>query len=62
MKVVIKGVLTTEDAEVAVQQGVDGMVVSNHGARHMDSTLSAIEALPEVVEAADHRGLVQIPR
>lgn len=58
MKVVIKGIITAEDADMAVQHGVDGIVVSNHGARHMDSTLSSIEALPEVVEAVDGKAEV----
>ena len=58
MKVVIKGIITSEDASLAVEHGVDGIVVSNHGARHMDSTLSSIEALPEVAEAVDGRAEV----
>ena len=55
MKIVIKGLITAEDAHMAAEHGVDGIVVSNHGARHMDSTLSSIEALPEMVEAVDGR-------
>ena len=55
MKIVIKGLITAEDAHLAAEHGVDGIVVSNHGARHMDSTLSSIEALPEMVEAVDGR-------
>ncbi len=49
--VVIKGVLDPEDAATAVGIGVDGVVVSNHGGRQLDDTVSTIEALPAVVDA-----------
>lgn len=55
MKVVIKGILAPEDAELAVQAGVDGIVVSNHGARSEDSGRSTIDALPEIIEAVGGR-------
>jgi 4-hydroxymandelate oxidase len=55
LPIVIKGILTAEDAQLAVEHGVDGIVVSNHGGRQLDTTLPAIEALPEVVEAAAGR-------
>jgi isopentenyl diphosphate isomerase/L-lactate dehydrogenase-like FMN-dependent dehydrogenase len=55
MPLVIKGVIAAEDAGLAVQAGVDGIVVSNHGGRQLDGTLPSIEALPEVVDAADGR-------
>jgi 4-hydroxymandelate oxidase len=48
---VLKGIRTAEDARVAVDCGVNGVLVSTHGGRQMDATLSAIETLPEVVEA-----------
>ncbi len=48
----IKGVLTAEDARLAREAGADGVVVSNHGGRQLDGSLATIEALPEVVEAA----------
>ena len=48
----IKGVLTAADTRLAVEAGADGVVVSNHGGRQLDGSLAAIEALPEVVEAA----------
>jgi isopentenyl diphosphate isomerase/L-lactate dehydrogenase-like FMN-dependent dehydrogenase len=51
----IKGIVTAEEAERAVRLGVDGIVVSNHGGRNLDGTLATIEALPEVVAAADGR-------
>ena len=51
MKLVIKGILTAEDAALCVEHGVDGIVVSNHGGRAEDSGLSTIEVLPEIVAA-----------
>jgi isopentenyl diphosphate isomerase/L-lactate dehydrogenase-like FMN-dependent dehydrogenase len=55
MKIVIKGILASEDAELAVQNGVDAIIVSNHGARSEDSGRSTIDALPEIVEAVNGR-------
>jgi isopentenyl diphosphate isomerase/L-lactate dehydrogenase-like FMN-dependent dehydrogenase len=55
MKLVIKGILTHEDARLCVEHGVDGIVVSNHGGRAEDSGLASIEALPEVVAAVQGR-------
>ena len=55
LPIVIKGILTAEDAQLAVEYGVDGIVVSNHGGRQLDTTLPTIEALPEVVEAVAGR-------
>ncbi len=48
----VKGILTAEDAGLAVQHGVDGIVVSNHGGRQLDGAVASLDALPEVVEAA----------
>jgi 4-hydroxymandelate oxidase len=47
--VLVKGLLTAEDAELAVQAGADAIVVSNHGGRQLDRTPAGLEALPEVV-------------
>ncbi|HEY5616657.1 MAG TPA: alpha-hydroxy acid oxidase [Vicinamibacterales bacterium] len=58
MKIVIKGILAHEDAELAVKAGVDGIIVSNHGARSEDSGRSTIDALPEIV--AQVRGRMPI--
>jgi len=55
LPIVLKGILTAEDAELAARHGVDGIVVSNHGGRQLDTTLPSIEALPEVVEAVAGR-------
>ena len=53
MKLVIKGVMTAEDADLCVEQSIDGIVVSNHGGRQEESLLSTIEVLPEVVAAVN---------
>jgi L-lactate dehydrogenase (cytochrome) len=50
-KLVVKGILTAEDARLAVESGVDGIIVSNHGGRQLDSVPAAIEALPSIVDA-----------
>ncbi|HMA02201.1 MAG: alpha-hydroxy acid oxidase [Gemmatimonas sp.] len=50
MKVLLKGIVAREDAEIAVQHGVDGLFVSNHGGRAENSLRATITSLPEVVE------------
>jgi isopentenyl diphosphate isomerase/L-lactate dehydrogenase-like FMN-dependent dehydrogenase len=55
MKVVIKGLETREDAELAVKHGADGIMVSNHGGRSIESGRGTIESLPEVVAGARGR-------
>src|SRR3954453_10085285 len=55
MKIVLKGILAHEDATLAVEQGMDGIIVSNHGARSEDSGRSAIDALPEILAAVKGR-------
>jgi len=55
MKVVLKGLLAHEDAELAVKAGVDGIIVSNHGARSEDSGRATIDALPDILEAVRGR-------
>jgi (S)-2-hydroxy-acid oxidase len=60
MEIWVKGVLTAEDARAAVNAGVDGIWVSNHGGRQMDSGVPTIEALPEVVAAVGQRVPVHI--
>jgi isopentenyl diphosphate isomerase/L-lactate dehydrogenase-like FMN-dependent dehydrogenase len=51
----IKGIVTAEETERAVALGADGIVVSNHGGRNLDGTVTTIDALPEVVAAAAGR-------
>ena len=52
MKLVLKGIVAREDAQLAVENGVDGLIVSNHGGRAEDSLRPTIECLPEVLEGA----------
>jgi isopentenyl diphosphate isomerase/L-lactate dehydrogenase-like FMN-dependent dehydrogenase len=55
LPVLVKGVLTAEDAALACEHGAAGVVVSNHGGRQLDGVAATIDALPEVVEAVDGR-------
>src|SRR6202158_2423391 len=55
MKIVIKGILAYEDAVLAADNGIDAIIVSNHGARSEDSGRSSMDALPEIVEAVKGR-------
>ncbi len=50
-KLLIKGILRADDAERAVSLGADGVVLSNHGGRQLDSCISGLDALPETVRA-----------
>lgn len=50
-KVILKGIMDVEDARKAVEVGADAIVVSNHGGRQLDQTLSSIRALPAIVDA-----------
>jgi 4-hydroxymandelate oxidase len=54
-KIVLKGILASEDARLAVDTGVDAIIVSNHGGRAEDGGTSTIEALPEILEAVGSR-------
>jgi isopentenyl diphosphate isomerase/L-lactate dehydrogenase-like FMN-dependent dehydrogenase len=51
VKLLIKGIVTREDAQLALEHGVDGLVVSNHGGRAEETLRGTIESLPEVVDA-----------
>jgi isopentenyl diphosphate isomerase/L-lactate dehydrogenase-like FMN-dependent dehydrogenase len=51
LPILVKGVLTADDAEVALQHGVDGIIVSNHGGRQVDGAVAALDALVEIREA-----------
>src|SRR5262249_25614863 len=55
LPIVIKGILTREDAELAVEHGADAVWVSNHGGRQLDGVPAGLEALPEVAEAVAGR-------
>jgi len=54
----LKGVNRPEDAVKAIEYGVDGIIVSNHGGRNMDSAAATIDLLPEVAEAVGNRATV----
>ncbi|HEU4644051.1 MAG TPA: alpha-hydroxy acid oxidase [Burkholderiales bacterium] len=54
-KLILKGILDPEDAKIAAATGADAIVVSNHGGRQLDGTVSSIRALPEVVQAVGGR-------
>ncbi|NWS19853.1 HAOX2 oxidase, partial [Pachyramphus minor] len=55
LPIIVKGILTKEDAELAVRHGVQGIIVSNHGGRQLDEGPATIDALVEVVEAVQGR-------
>lgn len=55
LPIVAKGIMTGEDVEQCAEIGVDSVIVSNHGGRHLDNTLATIEVLPEAVAAAKGR-------
>jgi L-lactate dehydrogenase (cytochrome) len=54
-KMIIKGILDEEDAEMAVRSGADALIVSNHGGRQLDGALSSIEVLPRIVRTVGDR-------
>jgi isopentenyl diphosphate isomerase/L-lactate dehydrogenase-like FMN-dependent dehydrogenase len=56
----LKGILTREDATLAVEHGVDAVWVSNHGGRQLDGVAAGLDALPEVVEAVAGRAEVYV--
>jgi isopentenyl diphosphate isomerase/L-lactate dehydrogenase-like FMN-dependent dehydrogenase len=55
LPLLVKGILTAEDALLALEHGVSGIIVSNHGGRQLDGTVTSIEALPEIVDAVAGR-------
>jgi isopentenyl diphosphate isomerase/L-lactate dehydrogenase-like FMN-dependent dehydrogenase len=55
MKLVLKGIETNEDAQLSVENGVDGIIVSNHGGRAEESARGTIDCLPEVVDGVQSR-------
>jgi isopentenyl diphosphate isomerase/L-lactate dehydrogenase-like FMN-dependent dehydrogenase len=58
--VIVKGLVTAEDADLACQYGASAVVVSNHGGRQLDGSIASLEALPEVVEAVGGRAEVYL--
>lgn len=59
-KIILKGIMLPEDAQLAVKHGADAIIVSNHGGRQMDGTLSSIKALPNIVAAVGDKTEVWI--
>src|SRR5690606_28657799 len=55
MKVLVKGIVTSDDALIALDRGVDGIIVSNHGGRAEASGVASVESLQEVVPAVQGR-------
>ena len=60
MPLVVKGILSPEDARLAVEAGVAGIVVSTHGGRQLDRAISTADALPGIVEAVGGRCAVWV--
>ncbi|KAJ0070095.1 hypothetical protein NL108_002412 [Boleophthalmus pectinirostris] len=58
LPIIIKGILTKEDAELAVEHGVQGIIVSNHGGRQLDGGPASIDALAEIVNTV--RGRIEV--
>ena len=58
--VLVKGLLTAEDAVLAVEHGAAGVVVSNHGGRQLDCAVASADALPEIVDAVEGRAGVLV--
>lgn len=60
LPVVLKGILTADDARLAVDHGARAIVVSNHGGRQLDGSIASLDALPEIVEAVAGRAEVLV--
>ena len=60
LPVFVKGLLTAEDAELALDHGAAGVVVSNHGGRQLDRALATADALPEIADALDGRAALLV--
>ena len=54
-KLILKGIMDSEDAELAARSGADALIVSNHGGRQLDGAQSSISALPEIVKTVGNR-------
>jgi len=58
--VIVKGLVTAEDAVLACEHGASGVVVSNHGGRQLDGAIASLDALPEIVDAVGDRAEVYV--
>src|SRR5690606_25495040 len=54
-KLILKGIMTAEDARIAASEGVDAIVVSNHGGRQLDGAPATVEVLPEIAAVVPER-------
>jgi (S)-mandelate dehydrogenase len=59
-KLYVKGILRADDAQLAAESGADGIFVSNHGGRQLDSAISPIEALPEIRAMVGKRLMIMV--
>lgn len=55
LPILLKGILHPDDARLALEHGVDGIIVSNHGGRQVDGAIAALDALPAVVDAVGQK-------
>ena len=55
LPILLKGILHPDDARLAIDHGIDGIVISNHGGRQVDGSISTFEALPKIAEAVTGR-------
>ncbi|MFP3340074.1 alpha-hydroxy-acid oxidizing protein, partial [Micrococcus sp. SIMBA_131] len=55
LPIILKGILHPDDAKLALKYGADGIIVSNHGGRQVDGAISALDALPAIVEAVENQ-------
>lgn len=55
LPIVLKGILHPDDARLAIDYGVDGIIVSNHGGRQVDGSISTLAALPGIVKVVDRK-------
>lgn len=53
LPIILKGILHPDDAKLAMEKGVDGIIVSNHGGRQVDGAIGALDALPEIVNVVE---------
>ena len=53
LPILLKGILHPDDAKLAIENGIDGIIVSNHGGRQLDGVIASIDALPAIVKAVD---------
>lgn len=55
LPILLKGILHPEDAKLAIENGIDGIIVSNHGGRQLDGVIGSLDALPDIVKAVKGR-------